>query len=177
MSRKLDEILDGRQSFPSGHSSAIFSCMVFLSLWIAGKTGSWCLGAVINSRRLFMRRLVLSRPLSLALTLIPISFATWVAISRLEDYVCVLPHLSINNPESIFQRHHKEDVIVGSLLGTIIATVSYLTYYPSPFSVQNFQDGIANQPKTLYISDNSNSRSSDNNVYQLSRMEDDIENV
>ena len=32
------------------------------------------------------------------------------------------------------QRHHKEDVIVGSLIGIVSATVCYLIYWPSPLS-------------------------------------------
>ena len=32
------------------------------------------------------------------------------------------------------QRHHKEDVIVGSLIGIISATVCYLIYWPSPLA-------------------------------------------
>ena len=32
------------------------------------------------------------------------------------------------------QRHHKEDVIVGSLLGIACAVICYLTYWPSPFA-------------------------------------------
>ena len=76
------KILDGRRSFPSGHSSTAFAGMMFLSLWIAGMTGAWCLsqptsgGSFLHSK---LARLVLS--------LLPLVFATWVAVSRMEDYV------------------------------------------------------------------------------------------
>nr|VWO95052.1 Bifunctional diacylglycerol diphosphate phosphatase/phosphatidate phosphatase [Ganoderma boninense] len=53
----------------------------------------------------------------LTVTLLPLGFATWVAVSRMEDY-----------------RHHKEDVIVGSLLGIACATICYLIYWPNPFT-------------------------------------------
>ncbi len=33
-----------------------------------------------------------------------------------------------------WQRHHKEDVIVGSLLGSTCATICYLIYFPNPFA-------------------------------------------
>ncbi|KAH9913976.1 lipid phosphate phosphatase 1 [Epithele typhae] len=109
---ELEKVLDGRRSFPSGHSSTAFSGMMFLSLWIASITGAWCFsrssagGALLKSK---LARLVAS--------LLPLVFATWVAISRVEDY-----------------RHHKEDVIVGSLIGIASATICYLIYWPNPFS-------------------------------------------
>ncbi|OJT06736.1 Lipid phosphate phosphatase 2, partial [Trametes pubescens] len=108
---KLDSILDGRRSFPSGHSSIAFAGMMFLSLWIAGATGAWRLTEPVPSgfhRSKFGR---------VFLSLVPLVFATWVAVSRVEDY-----------------RHHKEDVIVGSLLGSTCATICYLIYFPSPFA-------------------------------------------
>ncbi|KAI0720635.1 lipid phosphate phosphatase 1 [Fomitopsis betulina] len=108
----LDTVLDGRRSFPSGHSSTAFSGMMFLSLWIAGITGAWCI-----TRSATARSFLASRLAKLSLSFLPLFFATWVAISRLEDY-----------------RHHKEDVIVGSLLGIACAVICYLTYWPSPFA-------------------------------------------
>ncbi|KAH9832594.1 lipid phosphate phosphatase 1 [Rhodofomes roseus] len=108
----VETILDGRKSFPSGHSSTAFSGMMFLSLWIAGMTGAWCI-----TRPTVARSFLASRLARLSLSLLPLLFATWVAISRLEDY-----------------RHHKEDVIVGSLLGIACAVICYLTYWPNPFA-------------------------------------------
>lgn len=81
--RKLDSILDGRRSFPSGHSSIAFASMMFLSLWIAGATGAWRLTEPVPSgfhRSKFGR---------VFLSLVPLVFATWVAVSRVEDYVGV----------------------------------------------------------------------------------------
>ena len=63
----------------------------------------------------------------------PLFFATWVAISRLEDYVR-LSSLRVLPSDRLPQRHHKEDVIVGSLLGIACAVICYLTYWPSPFA-------------------------------------------
>jgi len=110
---KPEDVLDGRRSFPSGHSSTAFSGMMFLSLWIAGMTGAWCI-----SRTAPARSFLASKMARLALSLLPLIFATWVAISRLEDY-----------------KHHKEDVIIGSLIGALSATVCYLAYWPSPFTL------------------------------------------
>ncbi|KAI0372610.1 lipid phosphate phosphatase 1 [Pilatotrama ljubarskyi] len=110
----LDSVLDGRRSFPSGHSSTAFAGMMFLSLWVAGATGAWRLTEPVPAgsfRRSKFARLLLS--------LAPLAYATWVAVSRVEDY-----------------RHHKEDVIVGSLIGSASATICYLIYWPNPFSSQ-----------------------------------------
>ncbi len=35
-----------------------------------------------------------------------------------------------------FKRHHKEDVIVGSLIGFFTAATCYLIYWPNPFTSQ-----------------------------------------
>lgn len=78
----LETVLDGRRSFPSGHSSTAFSGMMFLSLWIAGITGAWCI-----TRPAAARSFLASRLARLSLSFLPLFFATWVAISRLEDYV------------------------------------------------------------------------------------------
>ncbi|KAH9846127.1 lipid phosphate phosphatase 1 [Lenzites betulinus] len=110
---KLETVIDGRRSFPSGHSSTAFAGMMFLSLWIAGATGAWRLTEPVPSG---FRRSKIAR---LFLSLVPLLFATWVAVSRVEDY-----------------RHHKEDVIVGSLIGAGSATICYLIYWPSPFATQ-----------------------------------------
>ena len=81
--RKLDKVMEGRRSFPSGHSSTAFCGMVFLSLCLAGLTGAWCLSQPAPPRSFLGSRIA-----RISLTLLPVGFATWVAISRLEDYVC-----------------------------------------------------------------------------------------
>ncbi|KAI0697825.1 lipid phosphate phosphatase 1 [Cerioporus squamosus] len=111
---KAESVLDGRRSFPSGHSSTAFAGMTFLSLWIAGFSGAWCLSQPVPGGSLLSSKLA-----RLTLSLLPLAFATWVAVSRVEDY-----------------RHHKEDVIVGSLIGIASATICYLIYWPNPFSYQ-----------------------------------------
>lgn len=110
---KAQDMHEGRRSFPSGHSSTAFAGMAFLSLFLAGLTHSWCFSQVSPARSLSSTRLG-----RLFITLLPIAYATWVAVSRLEDY-----------------RHHKEDVIVGSLLGISTATTCYLIYWPNPFTL------------------------------------------
>ncbi|EKM50654.1 uncharacterized protein PHACADRAFT_152814 [Phanerochaete carnosa HHB-10118-sp] len=109
---KAKDISEGRRSFPSGHSSTAFAGMAFLSLFLAGLMCTWSFGQPAPARSLLSTRLG-----RLCVTLAPIAYATWVAVSRLEDY-----------------RHHKEDVIVGSLLGTFSAAAAYLVYWPNPFT-------------------------------------------
>ncbi|KAI9062496.1 lipid phosphate phosphatase 1 [Trametes sanguinea] len=119
---KLDSILEGRRSFPSGHSSMAFCGMMFLSLWIATATGAWRITETVPGGAFHRSKIV-----RLVLSLAPLAFATWVAVSRLEDY-----------------RHHKEDVIVGSLIGIVCATICYHLYWASPFSAQPYG------PRALY---------------------------
>ncbi|KAH9975967.1 lipid phosphate phosphatase 1 [Lactifluus volemus] len=121
----VSDILDGRKSFPSGHSSTAFVGMTFLSLFLAGKTAGLCF-AVSSSPVSFLR----SRLTRLCLVLAPLFFASWVAITRIEDY-----------------RHHKEDVIVGGLIGIFSGTICYLHYWPNPFSVASFSSETKGRPR------------------------------
>jgi diacylglycerol diphosphate phosphatase/phosphatidate phosphatase len=79
---KESTVLEGRKSFPSGHSSAAFAGMTFVTLWLAGKTAALCF------RRVSPRSSPLSgRLAALFLTISPIFWAAFVALSRLEDNV------------------------------------------------------------------------------------------
>lgn len=80
--RNAYQILDGRKSFPSGHSSTAFVGMTFIALFLAGKTAALCFNFT-PSRGAFLR----SRFARLCLVLLPLVFAAWVAITRVEDYV------------------------------------------------------------------------------------------
>lgn len=79
----IETVLDGRRSFPSGHSSTAFAGMSFLSLWIAGMTGAWCIGQPAPARSFLASKLG-----RLTISIMPLVFATWVAVSRIEDNVC-----------------------------------------------------------------------------------------
>jgi len=80
--RDIYQILDGRKSFPCGHSSTAFVGMTFISLFLAGKTAALCFNST-PSRGTLLR----SRFARLCLVLLPLVFATWVAITSIEDYV------------------------------------------------------------------------------------------
>ncbi|XP_063390765.1 phospholipid phosphatase 5-like [Cydia fagiglandana] len=94
-----DEIMEGRKSFPSGHSSLSFCSLGAGSLWLCG------------------RLLVLARRRGgggarLVLCAAPLALAACVALSRSCDY-----------------HHHWEDILVGSVLGFTTALVCYRQYY------------------------------------------------
>ncbi|KAL2329526.1 hypothetical protein Fmac_017107 [Flemingia macrophylla] len=52
----------------------------------------------------------------LSIVFLPLLFATLVGISRIDDYW-----------------HHWQDVVVGGLLGLLVATVCYLQFFPPPY--------------------------------------------
>ncbi|KAF9466117.1 lipid phosphate phosphatase 1 [Collybia nuda] len=146
-------ILDGRKSFPSGHSSTAFSGMTFLALWLAGNTAAWCFDQTKPAGSVRSSRLG-----CLFLTLLPLSWAAFVAISRMEDY-----------------KHHKEDIIVGSVIGIISATISYLLFWPNPCSTRSFAPDRERIPRQPYA--NEEYRIPDVE-FRLTRLEEeDIEHI
>ncbi|KAI0769202.1 lipid phosphate phosphatase 1 [Irpex lacteus] len=150
-SGKLEKVLDGRRSFPSGHSSEVFAGMTFLSLFLAGITGAWLFGQSFPGRTFSSSRLA-----RLFMTLSPIAWAVWVAVSRVEDY-----------------RHHKEDVIVGSLLGIFTAGTCYLIYWPNPFVAQDYSAArVLSRPRHVYGDFNGTRTSAaDDYGYELAGVE------
>jgi membrane-associated phospholipid phosphatase len=95
---KKGDILDGRRSFPSGHSSAVRICLIrrftevklpqvfagmtFLSFWLAGQTAAWCFDTPLPLASLRSSRLG-----RFCLSLLPLCWAVFVGVTRLEDYV------------------------------------------------------------------------------------------
>ncbi|KAF8737206.1 hypothetical protein AX14_013242 [Amanita brunnescens Koide BX004] len=142
------DIVNGRTSFPSGHSSTAFSGMAVLSLWLAGQTAAWC----FNTPCLGLP--MQSRLASLFLTLLPLSWAAFVAISRVED-----------------NKHHAEDVVVGSMIGIISSMICYQIFWPSPFSASSFRQEVLGQPRYLYIPEGWDERRQA--PFELARMDED----
>lgn len=120
-------IRDGRRSFPSGHSSAAFAGMAFLFFYFADKTDCFRKRPQFAPRS--WRSSVLLR---VSITISPLFLSTWIAVTRLEDY-----------------RHHKEDVIVGSLIGTLSSWLMYRVYFQDPFSTSREPAG---EPRAVYTS-------------------------
>ncbi|GAA5835145.1 hypothetical protein JCM11251_000174 [Rhodosporidiobolus azoricus] len=96
------KMVEGFRSFPSGHSSAAWSGLLFFSLYLCGKM------------HLFDRR---GHTFKAWIAITPLIGATLIGVSRSMDY-----------------RHHAGDIIAGSILGAVIAYVTYHLYYPSLLS-------------------------------------------
>jgi diacylglycerol diphosphate phosphatase/phosphatidate phosphatase len=101
---------DGWRSFPSGHSSFAFAGLGYLSLFLAAQASIFAHASGPGGGGEKLVRGDLGRAL---LCLIPLLVATWIAISRCQDY-----------------RHDVWDVGVGSLLGWTTAYWSYRRYWP-----------------------------------------------
>ena len=79
--------------------------------------------------------------------------------------------------KDFLKRHHKEDVIVGSLIGIFTSFVGYLSYWRSPFSGRHHAKGLAHIPRLLYKEDvdDDTQRSVVYDNIELSRLEEGIE--
>jgi diacylglycerol diphosphate phosphatase/phosphatidate phosphatase len=121
---------DGWRSFPSGHSSFSFAGLGYLSLFLAGQMSIFAYGAPspspLQSSHVetagssstlgpaeAVEKLVRADLGRALLCLTPLLGATWIAISRCQDY-----------------RHDVYDVSIGALLGWTVAYWSYRRYWP-----------------------------------------------
>jgi len=101
-----DTIVQGRKSFPSGHSSFAFATFVFTFLYLSAK-----LRVFVKNRQKNLNDSFWIWKFLFVVTLLIVP--TCLGISRTCDY-----------------HHHWQDVTVGSILGTIMAIFIYLQYYP-----------------------------------------------
>jgi len=98
----IASVLEGRKSFPSGHTSLAFAGLGYLSWYLLGKL--WSCRSLRWSGSLWR----------LIICLLPWLLALWVGLTRIEDYW-----------------HHWEDVMVGCFLGNLTAFAMYRLRYPS----------------------------------------------
>lgn len=139
--------------------------MTTVSLFLAGKTAAWCFNTPAPARSILGSRM--SR---LVITFLPLFFAIWVAVSRVEDYVGSALRFLRHRVDNPRQRHHKEDVIVGSLIGASSSLLIYLMYWPNPFSASSFAPDVMGRPRAVY---GTNVHSRQVGGYELSSMEPD----
>lgn len=97
-------VMEGRKSFPSGHSALVFSGLGFASLALLAH-----LADVETPRAGQLWKGLVG--------LLPWGLALMVALSRISDYW-----------------HHWQDVLVGSLIGHCAAYVAYRLRFPNPFA-------------------------------------------
>jgi len=119
----------GRQSFPSGHTTNAFAGMTFLSLYLTAQFSIFASPSASSPSPLPFSSSKLAR---LAITISPLFYALWVAISRVED-----------------NRHHIEDVVIGGLIGLISSMTCFFIYWRNPFST------VASGPRSVYTDDTS----------------------
>jgi len=104
-----DVVLEGRKSFPSGHSSFSFAAWGFVFFYMSGKLGTFHCNRPNSAWKLLLPLVFLVVPMT-------------IALSRTADY-----------------HHHWQDVVVGSLLGLGVIWMVYRQHYPplnSPLSAK-----------------------------------------
>lgn len=92
---------DGMLSLPSGHASFSFCTMTFCFLYLAGQ---------LRLYSNFNKKYII--PTFIA-CFSPFAISAFIALSRVVDF-----------------HHHPADVIIGSLIGTVVSTLTYFLYFP-----------------------------------------------
>lgn len=113
-------VLEGRQSFPSGHSSLAFQGMVLIVLCLVGRIGLFSI-IVTNTTTnngikssTSLKYLLRTKQLQTIFSIVvPLSYGMFVAASRLVD-----------------NWHHPSDILAGTMIGVGSASLAYHIFYP-----------------------------------------------
>eukprot|EP00002_Diphylleia_rotans_P018155 TRINITY_DN3523_c0_g1_i4.p1 TRINITY_DN3523_c0_g1~~TRINITY_DN3523_c0_g1_i4.p1 ORF type:complete len:259 (-),score=46.41 TRINITY_DN3523_c0_g1_i4:401-1177(-) len=103
-----DDVRGGRKSFPSGHASYSFTGCTYLTIVFLHELQPYAQSNI--SRAPFTR---------LFLSIWPLIVAALVAVSRVTD-----------------NRHHPGDVIVGSILGVVVAVICYKLHHKNVDTIE-----------------------------------------
>jgi len=107
-----DTVMEGRKSFPSGHSSFSFATWGFVFLYVSGKLGTFhCARHPSSSPN---HATSPTQTWKLLFSIVMLGIPLVIALSRTADY-----------------HHHWQDVLAGSLLGLSTVWVVYRQHYPS----------------------------------------------
>ncbi|TYZ58853.1 hypothetical protein PybrP1_000489 [[Pythium] brassicae (nom. inval.)] len=102
---------EGRKSFPSGHASFAWSTMLVLTLYLLGRSR---LNAENRSDSILRGG---RKALKLFVCFAPSLIAAWVSVTR-----------------SVDNWHHYSDILAGSIIGAVSATIAYGYNYGSVFN-------------------------------------------
>lgn len=146
----------GRKSFPSGHSATAFAGMTFCSLYLLSQL------SILSSSA--PSSILSSKLARIVVCILPMFYSSWVALSRVEDNVSSsyfrlwLFHISS------LQRHHIEDILVGSLIGFVSSMSCFSVYWHNPLF------SLTPGPRSVYV-DETRSRLNETD-YQVVPMND-----
>lgn len=117
-SKCVNQDYDALMTFPSGHSSLTFASMIYI-VFLLHFTEIWC---------------ALGRLTVKILTVLVLSYAMWVGITRIQDY-----------------KHHSFDVLSGAVLGSAI-TVMWWHHIKGLFELNIYLDGVKEKKSEAELS-------------------------
>ena len=112
------QIIEARQSFPSGHSSLTFQGMVVIMLYFVARIGLFAFPDNAAKEKEYTIQLLRKKQLqTLTAVAIPLLYGIFVASTRLIDFW-----------------HHPSDILAGILIGSGSACLAYHLFYPTVVS-------------------------------------------
>ena len=118
--------MNGRRSWPSGHSSLCFAGLGFLGMWLSGLVldGIYIstdqIDVSILSRRFYLQSRA-GRAWRFILPFAPWLWAAYVAISRTQQY--------IHHPTDVLSGKKSDFISLGAIIGFVLAAAVYFGYF------------------------------------------------